>query len=414
MSKAIRIKKPIQKIQQTDLKFPVHEIKEEIVETIQSADQKIQLVSPLKVNRLYSVCDKTYVYASDNKVYHITDGKFNVVVPSTFSSQPNIVKLLNNGEETTLIYDNSYGCLENQPEKLFPLRFSDIYCCYGQTLYTAIGRTIYVDYGFSVDENSHDYQDKVCFKTEASDGDVVGMFELGGKILVVCKHKILRFSVAMQPKSLNIERITTSYFNAIPNSCCLCGENIVFLSDNRIAVYNHNDIEFIELPGRVKTNALYSPCSQTDGYLYFIPYQSGSLKYLCTFDLETKKIHDEVWTLYGLSKEGGYFAKNDGKIHKLYRRKTIISSENSSTPSVVVSNFGYLDAKVLYKIKVSINQKATLTIKGSFGQKVFKLKQGINSLNCNLLSDEFTFTFSEHNGRFYSTDIRVYYTKIGD
>ena len=242
MSKAVRIKKPGQKIHKKDLYFPVQEDKEVQVESIQSTAMNIQFVHPLKVERLYSVYGKLYGYANDGKVYDITDGNFNEAVPATFSSQPNIVKILNNGEETTLFYDNSYGCLQNQPEKLFPLRFSEIYCCYGQTLYTAIGRKIYVDYGFSVEQNSHDYQDKLCFKTEASDGDVVGMFELGGKILVVCQHKILRFSVAMQVKSLNIERITTPYFNALPNSCCLCGEKVVFISDNRFAIYSGNDI----------------------------------------------------------------------------------------------------------------------------------------------------------------------------
>ena len=407
-----RISKVDLKTITTDLELIEESVSTEEQKEISFEETRYKLPGRITPKRFYMVGGEIFIYSATYKVakYFPESNFFDDACDTSFYTEPKIACVKNNFEETFLIFSDDKALFLNQPLEIFSLGKVSAFCVSFGKVFTANGRELFVSYGFNINEGSHNFNKEFCFKTEPDEGDIIEIIAREDCVLLICQRKIISVSYTKKLGELVIERISTPLFNAEKNSVCDFGEKIVFLSNDKIAIYKNKSIEFVDVFEGVKFDSKVAPCSQADVSLFLIPYKEGSNKKILIFDVEEKNFHQLDFNMVGLSKYGGFFENSDKKIWFI-KRKTLLS--NVINKGSMTFNFNDLCKKILLNIIVKVSGSALLNISGDFGSKEYQLVDGINNINCNLTSREFNMELKEKSSDFTCEKMQLTYCKVG-
>lgn len=358
--------------------------------------------------RLFFLDNNLYLYG-EGKLCFVEGKSVRIIDDKTFLSEPKIVSIKNNNEQSHLVFDGEVAKFTTEGES-FPLTGGDSCVVFLDMLFNGDFNQLYVMKDFKVNDEVQEYSHGLNFKVEEKDGAIFGLAEYDEGILILCEHKILRLSITKYPGDIVIEKVLSPYFTAKKHSFISCGDKAVFVAEEGLCIYERGKVNIVKLPIGVEYISSYNSCS-CNGSLYVIPFKKNNEPYIIVYDLLENTFTEIKSSATALSKDGAYFVGEDGYVYQIVKGR--IETGESDVYDGVTTHLNTCDDKLLRSIEVHAMGSATLSVLYDGGEKSFAIKEGCNKLRCNLYSKQFTFTFKEKSQTFRVEKVKAIYTKLG-
>ena len=368
--------------------------------------------------KIYNVNGKTFIYAQNGQVFLEENCLATWTSYYQYASQPVITEVYHNGILSVLITGKDaqgqtvseiYGIgsvdLPNEIGKLTALVDNVFWTSDGHNLHFS-----FINCMQSVSQN-------LCLTNQLfidlNYGQILDLIPLENRLYIVCKHAILKVIVGAYPIDFKAQRIDTEILNIEENSVVGAGNNILFVSNGKLCIFNGLNIYFKTFFREDEKVEIIDNAGHKDGhYLLPVMHQDGSKNLYC-YDVNC-----------GVRYTLKYFtalSKNSGKAYQDEVGKIAIFTTNlSQNPSNFTCflqskslNFNSYKPKNLLGLEGKIAGEENLKIKGDFGEYSIKINNAFSE-QINLSSTEFLFEISSDNSKMPLENLRLIYRIQGE
>lgn len=335
------------------------------------------------IKRIYRVGERTLVYCSDGKVYERAQNAYSAVSEKAFSSAPEIVEILFEGKDKLLLFSEDASVIEGDSlltERNVPYGYS---CAVVKgMLFIANGRLLRYSTPFDFLNFNVGLSFGGYFETEKSDGDIVFICELDGKLCVLCERSVITIDVSGDSTDYTARKTEKGFISVIKNSAVKIGGDLFFISDNALCKYDGN-IKRYDLPDDFNADS-YGKANRYNGF-YLLPFKEKSENMLLC--VKSGK-EDSTFVTKGL---GEVFDEGYAVNGQTYRICRLTEVTKETLPCAVYTDMGSCAKKAIVCIEICSDVSFTLTVTGDFGNKTFAAVNGCNIFECLLISRRFDF-----------------------
>ncbi len=337
-----------------------------------------------KIKRIYRVAERTLVYCSDGKVYERSQNAYSSVSEKEFSSAPEIVEILFEGKDKLLLFSEEASVVEGDSslmERNVPYGYT--YTIIKGMLFIANGRLLRYSAPFDFSSFNVGLNLGGYYETEKTDGNIVFICELNGKLCILCERSIINVDVSGDRTDYFARKEEKGFLSVRKNSAVKIGGDVFFISDGMLCKYDGSLRRYV-LPDDIIAYA----CGNANGYngFYLLPFKEKSEnKLLCVKSgkEETPFITEGLGEIFD---EGFAVSGQTNEICRL----TEVSKE--SVPHSVRTDMGSCAKKAITCIEVCSDLNFSLAVSGDFGNNTFEVCKGCNVFDCLLISRSFDFS----------------------
>lgn len=373
---------------------------------------QINIENGVKGIRCYGTDEYHLLYANDKNIYRGINSNYSIASMSTFPTTPQVINYFERGEPRNLVVCGYVGEILG----FQPLNFST--CVYNNCSIIE-NRIFFCDKNsvfFSEDITTLDYSQTIDFTLLVDIPKSLGLakkvFAIDDNLYIIAKNGICKVFNWKHPSLFKLSVLNTPYLDVVNDSPVKIGEQICFVSENKIYTLLHDNLqEHNVFDKNIKVTQINS-CGKFK-HFYLVPQvvDCENRKALLVFNTLSKESYyfsgiDNISTTNGYS-----FDKNDNSImhftNDINANQQVVWKSNSI-------NFGTCKRKSLNIIEICLEDHAILSVTGDFGVRTFHLTSGCNCIKTNLLSKSFTFTFNGSTACLPICNLRLTYNIKGE
>ncbi len=378
----------------------------DIDKEIKTANYSITLLkkAPDLTENAYFVGNRLFVYTSDNFIYEYKNYSF-VKLEECLSMPKLFAVIIDGKEEILVITDQAYILGKNQIK--FTLPSLERLTNYNNRLFYSNKKNIYFSDAFDVGNFTMDISNSGYISVPSRDGTIVELVSYEDNLFVFCKQAIYVLNISVND-DFTFTRCNTCALNIMDKSVAKVGNEIFFISDNRLCSYKNGKVEIQQTNFE---NMFQDSALTAIGYKenYAIIFSTHNQNNVYMFDTINRR--DYVLTcqrcefigdkyLYDSVSNQIYQFNNKNLESKVWTSKTI--------------DFGVHYKKAITEIGMYASSNALFYVFSDCGNSCFTLKQGNNYIKLNLEGKRFYFRIFPSSQDVLLKDFQIKYRIIGE
>lgn len=339
--------------------------------------------------KIYREGGAVYAFLSDGKLYKESETLMTAVSDAVFTAPPLLATVYKDGKKRLLAVSANGGTLiktATDPEEEISVPCGEKIAVFNGMLFSASKNEITVSKLFSFTDYSEGTEENLVIRLPEGAGGVKLLFTLFGELYALCAKSLFKLSPYGEEIDYKLVSVSAPYFSVEKESAAACDNYMAFVTENEICVYDGKSFKFFEpFPGENFDLGSGYPAGTTSGR-YILPLAGENAGYALVFNPADGSAYlTEAASV--ISAEGGYAADEFGTVYAFLTNspKTDIKVYTAAT------DLSFPEEKFLTEVRLYTGESATLTIKGDFGEKKYKLKSGGNCVFCSIKSRVFSF-----------------------
>lgn len=356
--------------------------------------------------KTFFIANRFFMYRKDNYLYEFYNKRLNLVLSK--KTQPLMIDVIIEGKREILIIESTTAYILKK-NLTFSFPYGTCIAKYDGRIFVANGKNLYFSNVFNFTEYSTNIENVGFFSVNDEDGDISELIDFQDCLFVVCKNAIYKLKITNQ-EDFSFIKCQTDYLDILVGSAKKVGEEIYFVSQNKLCVFNGNSFKKIDGDfDRFLPTATES--ATTSEGRYSIKVFINSEPVFLVYDTFTGKYH-YTWTDGGgiVAENGHVFVTQFGTLYKIASNKNMHVYRWCSKEL----DFSTTNKKRLMELRLTVDQPMLLTIKGDFGIKKVQLVEGLNVKKLSLISRKFKFSVCVEEYKFLIKDMKFKYRILGE
>lgn len=389
----------------------------ESVRSIKIEDVAFSGVEPSKVVKIIQRQDCNFMYATD-KLLYITMGnnlEFYYDAPITFNKPFQVLEIyLESMYIGYFVFDTGLAI------------YTDLFTIYKDQIQGGVsalyvkGRIIIINHGYIRVSEPFKYK-----KGETSTminfvahfpllefGKSVALVEIKDKVYVINQKGILYFFPGLESKDNVCEKVGLPQLDVCFESVICLNDKAYMINYNKLAVFDGTTVKTIDGLLNDFEDATFTAFS-TDGLYYYANVRlSDGTEFIYGYNTITgEEVLGKYYKL--ICREVPYvYDDSEDKIRLIsVKSEKVIKSEGSLE---TVEDLGTCSEKIVTGYEIHVTGSAEMVISGEFGEKVFALKDGCNTVRTNLSSRQFKFKIENPSDDFKVIKAKIKYRTCGE
>ena len=359
------------------------------------------------VLKMYYVANRLFFYA-DNYILYEYDFSTSTLlgVDVIRGKYPLLteIRLLNKSKVLVCCSDRSFVVGDNTS---FNLPMGNHIVSYNGRCLIANGKDVYFTGNYDFENSAFTgYSGKLC--VEDGSGDVKGMCEYDGSVLIFCENAVYRLSTD-QDTIFELKKLAVTVWGVVDGSVKCTGGEVYFLCDNKLCVYKGSSVtQLSSLMDSKYIQRTGVPALWGDKYVIPVMVWGQAESDLIVYD-GAEKSSVVIRAYSDVIGDGGFLVDNIHlRVHQLSEREGQAHGERVWISENL--DFSSMKKKSLVEIGLYLSAPALLYVNGEFGNITYYLEEGYTVKRLNAYSRCFNFQLSSYSDDFSARDFYVKYT----
>ncbi len=366
------------------------------------------------INRIIKHDGSFFAYCKDRRVYYSIDGMDYMDTNTGIHSMvPNVLSAyLSNMHKVFLITSSLYSKLFDEYEIREDSYMGATHAVYYKgRFYMASMCYIYVFKKFDYVNacNSLEVEDNMSTLPQDSTW-VVKLFVLKDKLYYMNETGI--YLVRYDKKVKELKKLDLFPFVPTKNSTIKIGEQaLCFISENKICVFDGEKLNVRKTMIDDMKGVTFTAFGASGSY-YFINLTLDGINYTYAYNVLTgEEILSDYYKLLSDYDGIAINTTNNALVKLSIAQKKVT---DASQELILTEDLGYCGNKIITGFEIHVKGSGEIIFSGDFGEKGFLLKNGCNTVRCNIGSKNYAIKFQNLSSDFTVEKAKLKYRQCGD
>ena len=178
----------------------------------------------------YVIRDRVFAFTNYCKIGEYKDLIVKEKSLRSYDAIPHVLEIYDGGVSRILVAQNEIGEILGERNIEFSYSIGNFLTYINKRFFFTIGQKIWFTEEFDYLSEVENQEPTNFIQLDDDLGDVQGMYPIGQKLIVVCKHGIEVLTLSPNPSGYKLSRINVKELEVIPNSVVTHGNHVYFLA----------------------------------------------------------------------------------------------------------------------------------------------------------------------------------------
>lgn len=366
------------------------------------------------ISRIIKVGVHYFAYCTDRKVYASqNDYYFTETLSGIHNSVPSVLPIyLNDMYGVFLITSSMYSKVYDEykmREDMYNGGLCSVYYKGRIYMYNLSSVIVFKKFDYANACNSLEVENQISI-VHGDDSSSLGLFVIKDNLYLVKQKGI--YLVRYNEKFKELKKLDILPLSVVKNSLIRFNDHVLcFLNDNKICLFDGEKITYKKSMLDDMKGATFTAFGG-NASCYYINVTLDGVKYTYAYNILTgEEMLSDYYKLLSDTDGIAINVANNAVVRLSIAYKTVANTNQKLT---ITEDLGCCGNKIITGLEIHTIGSGEIVFSGDFGEKVFLLKSGCNTVRCNMGSVNYTIKFQNLSSDFTIEKAKLKYRQCGD